>query len=166
MTYVKLGFAGVLALMAGVAQADEFEAYGTTEGWNVYVDTSKNSCFVEAVDESENVVQMGLTTDRGVGYVGAFTKAETDIKKDETKAVAILIGDDIYTGDATGMRGNITKGYSGGYVLSDDPKFFEDIAKQYTMTVFPEKKYAFVVNLKGTYKALEMAKECNQKLVQ
>lgn len=166
MTYTKLGFAGLLALMAGAAQADEFEAYGTTEGWNVYVDATKQSCFVEAVDESENVVQMGLTTDRGVGYIGVFTKAKTDIKKDETQAVAILIGEDIFIGDATGMRGNITKGYSGGYVLSDDPAFFEDIAKQYSMTVFPEKEYAFEVNLAGTYKALEMARECNQKQIQ
>jgi hypothetical protein len=61
------------------------------------------------------------------------------------------------------MRGNITKGYSGGYVLSDDPQFVTDIAQQYEMVVFPEKEYAFVVNLAGTKKAIEMARECNAK---
>ena len=52
--------------------------------------------------------------------MSAFSpKAKTDIKRGETEAVAILLGDNIYLGEATGMKGNITKGYSGGYVLSD-----------------------------------------------
>ena len=63
------------------------------------------------------------------------------------------------------MRGNITKGYSGGYVLSDDPKFIEDIARKYGMIVFPEKEYAFTVNLEGTFKAIEMARECNKSVM-
>ena len=53
------------------------------------------------------------------------------------------------------------RGYSGGYVLTDDPKVFDDIANAYTMTVFPEKEYAFIVDLSGTKKALELARKCN-----
>ena len=94
-----------------------------------------------------------------------FTKGETNIKQGETGAVAILIGENIYLGESTGMRGNITEGYTGGYVLSDDPQFAKDIAQQYTMTVFPEKEFAFVVDLTGTKKALEMARECNAKQI-
>ena len=115
----------------------------------------------EVADDAGNVVQMGLTPDRGVGYVGVFTKGETTIQKDDKEAVAVLIGENLYLGEATGMRGNITKGYSGGYVLSDDPQFVEDIARQYEMVVFPEKKHSFIVNLAGTLKAIEMARECN-----
>ena len=63
------------------------------------------------------------------------------------------------------MRGNITKGYSGGYVLSDSPEFAKDIAQQYVMTVFPEKEYAFTVDLAGTKKAMEMARACNQEQI-
>lgn len=38
------------------------------------------------------------------------TKAETNIKKGDKEGVAILIGENIYLGEVTGMRGNITKG--------------------------------------------------------
>jgi hypothetical protein len=63
------------------------------------------------------------------------------------------------------MRGNITKGYTGGYVLTDDPQFVEDLAKQYEMIVFPETSYSFIMDLSGTYKAIEMGRECNQKVL-
>ncbi|WP_254429714.1 hypothetical protein [Ruegeria atlantica] len=148
---------------ASVASADTFLRYGEVEGWKVFVDEDKKSCLIEAVDDAENVVQMGLTEDRGVGYVGVFTKAKTDIKRGEKEAVAILLGDNIYVGEATGMKGNITKGYSGGYVLSDDPQFADDLAKQKVMVVFPEKEFAFTVDLTGTYKAMEMARKCNEE---
>ncbi len=152
---------GLLASTA--AWADTFERYGEVEGWKVFIDNEKKSCLIEAIDDSENVVQMGLTEDRAVGYVGVFTKAETDIKRGEKEAVAIILGDNLYLGEATGMKGNITKGYSGGYVLSDDPQFAEDLAKQKVMIVFPEKSFGFTVDLTGTYKAIEMARECNEK---
>lgn len=167
MKYISITFAALsVAVLAGTANAEEkFLKYGEVEGWKVFIDQEKKSCLIEAIDEAENVVQMGLTQDRGVGYLGVFTKGETTIKADETEAVAIMIGDNLYIGDATGMRGNITQGYSGGYVLSDDPQFAKDVAQQYEMIVFPEKEYAFVVDLTGTKKAMEMARECNQKQI-
>ncbi|TKZ20987.1 hypothetical protein FAP39_07685 [Shimia litoralis] len=158
-----MGTALLGTVIATGALAQKFEHFGSVEGWNVFVDHEKKSCLIEAKDDLSNVVQMGLTDDRSVAYIGVFTKAETDIKKGQKEGVAILIGDNLYTGEATGMRGNITEGYSGGYVLTDDPQVAEDIAKQYTMAVFPEKSYGFIVDLKGTYKALEMARECNAK---
>jgi len=159
------GIATALTLAAGAvcAESSKFENYGSVEGWNVFVDHEKKSCLIESMDEAENVVQMGLTRDRGVGYLGVFTKAETTIGKDEKQMVAVLIGENLYIGKATGMRGNITEGYSGGYILSDDPRLVEDIAQQYTMTVFPETTFAFQINLAGTKKAIEMARECNAK---
>lgn len=160
----KLALLTTAALfVASTASADSFLKYGEVEGWKVYIDEDKNTCLIEAVDDAENVVQMGLTEDRGVGYLGVFTKGETSIKKGEKEAVAILIGENLYLGEVTGMRGNITKGYSGGYVLSDSPQFAEDIAQQYEMVVFPETEYAFVIDLTGTKKAMEMARECNLK---
>lgn len=154
----------VLAIAATGAVAETFMKYGEVEGWKVFADTEKRSCLIEKIDDAGNVVQMGLTADRGVGYVGVFTLAETGIKKDDKAAVAIAIGDNLYIGESTGMRGNITKGYSGGYVLSDDPQFVTDIAQQYKMIVFPEKDWVFEVDLTGTKKAIEMAKECNASL--
>ena len=156
-----IGLAAATVMIANVAAAATFQVYGKVEGWNVFADLEKKSCVIERSDDAGNVVQMGLTKDRSVGYLGVFTTAETDIKKNDKNAVAILIGENIYYGEATGMRGNITEGYSGGYVLSDNPQFVEDIAQQYEMIVFPDKKYTFIVDLTGTKKAIEMGRKCN-----
>lgn len=156
----------VAALVSTVATAaDTFKKFGEVEGWTVYIDNEKQSCLIEAVDDAENVVQMGLTADRGVAYVGVFVKGKTKIKKGSKEAVVISLDGNLYMGEATGMHGNITKGYSGGYVLSDDPQFVDDIARKHIMTVFPQKEYAFQVDLTGTYKAIEMARECNTELM-
>ncbi len=162
-TYLKRAAACALGLglLGGAAAADTFTKYGEVEGWKVYVDQEKKSCLIEAIDAAENVVQMGLTKDRGVAYIGVFVKGETKVRKGEKEAVAVALGDNIYVGEATGMRGNITKGYSGGYVLTDNPQMVEDVAQQYEMIVFPQKEYAFVVDLTGTKKAIEMARACN-----
>lgn len=161
---LSLALAMVTAL-SGAASADEskFSGYGAVEGWNIFVDHEKKTCLIEKKDDLENVVQMGLTEDRGVGYVGIFTKAETDIKKGKTNEIGILLGDNLYMGEATGMRGNITKGYSGGYILTDSPQMVDDIAKEEKMIVFPETTYTFSVDLEGTYKAIEAAQKCNEE---
>jgi len=159
----KTAIAALFAtLIAAPAFADKFVGYGAVEGWNVYVDTEKKSCMIETKDDLDNVVQMGLTEERDVAYIGIFTKDKTNIQRGFKKEIAILLGENLYLGEVTGMRGNITKGYSGGYVLTDDPQVIEDIAKEHVMVVFPEEEFSFIVNLSGTYKALELARECAQ----
>ncbi len=151
--------------IATSAQANKFTLYGEVEGWRVFVEEDKKSCLIEATDSEENVVQMGLTEDRGVGYLGVFVKGDVDFEDGDTQGVTILIGENLYVGEVTAMRGNLSNDYSGGYVLSDDPQFAEDIAQQYTMTVFPEKEFGFIIDLSGTKKAMEMARECNEKQI-
>lgn len=157
--------AAAILFVASSAGADTFQKFGDVEGWNVFIDNEKKSCLIEKSDDAGNVVQMGLTTDRGVAYLGVFTKAKTGIKSGQKEAVLVDIDGNLYVGEATGMRGNITKGYSGGYVLSDDPQFIDDIARKYVMTVWPEEEYTFSVNLEGTFKAIEMVRECNKSLM-
>ena len=159
----KIATIAFVTLLATAAGADTFEKYGHVEGWNVFVDHEKDSCLIELVDGAENVIQMGLTQDLGVGYLGVFTKGETDVKRDEKEDIAILIGENIYLGEATGMRGNITAGYSGGYITSDNPMFVKDIEQQYEMIVFPETEFSFIVDLTGTKKAIAKGRECNQE---
>lgn len=167
MRYSFLAAASVAAAIGtSAAYAEKFIGYGAVDGWNVHIDTEKKSCLVETKDQLDNVIQMGLTTDRGIGYIGVFTKAETDIKRGEKEGVALLLGDEIYVGEATGMRGNITKGYSGGYVLTDNPAVYEAIRRERVMIVFPETNYSFTVDLTGTAKALDLARKCNEEQVQ
>lgn len=141
--------------------SDGFTKHSEVEGWTVYIDNERNSCLIERVDEAGNVVQMGLTKDHEFGYLGVFTKADIGIKKGKKEKVYIDIDGTLYWSEATDMKGNITDGYSGGYILANNPAFIDDIAKKYTMTVFPKKEGAFVVDLKGTYKAIEAARKCN-----
>ena len=68
--------AAIGLLTSTAAWAETFERYGEVEGWKVFIDNEKKSCLIEAVDGAENVVQMGLTEDRGVGYVGVFTQGQ------------------------------------------------------------------------------------------
>ena len=56
--------------------------------------------------------------------------------------------------------GELKGGYSGGYILTDDPNFKRDVAKQYEMIVFPETQGTFVVDLKGTFKAMAAGRKC------
>ncbi|MEP2782216.1 MAG: hypothetical protein ABJO67_00215 [Pseudoruegeria sp.] len=162
---IALSAAALTVMSFSAALAEGYEKFGEVESWKVFADLEKKSCLIERSDVAGSVVQMGLTEDRGVGYVGVFTSAETNIKKGDETAVAILIGEHVYTGEATGMKGNITEGYSGGYVLSDDPQFLEDIEQQHEMIVFPDTDYFFIVDLTGTKKAIEMARECNASLL-
>jgi hypothetical protein len=158
---LAMGFA-----MASTAMAEDpkFTLHGEVEGWKVFIDHEKNTCLIERMDELGNVVQMGPTKDRTLAYIGVFTLAETDVKRGETNMVKIALGPNVYTGEATGMRGNITEGYTGGYILTDNPQMIEDVAKQYVMTVFPETSYAFSIDLTGTFKAIEAATACNAEL--
>ena len=165
MLNVKTIAGGLLiaAISASGAFAQAFEKYGEVEGWKVFIDNEKQSCLIEKVDDVGNVVQMGLTTAKDAAYVGVFTKGETDIKAADGQEVAILLDENLYAGPATGMRGNITEGYSGGYILAKNEQFIDDIARKYTMSVFPEKQYAFIVDLAGTFEAIKMARQCQSE---
>ncbi|WP_287304757.1 hypothetical protein [Mesorhizobium sp.] len=44
--------------------------------------------------------------------------------------------------------------------MTDDPNFKRDVAKKYEMIVFPETEGTFVVDLKGTFKAMAMGRKC------
>lgn len=159
--FLSLAIIAAVGATAANAQS-KFEKVETVENWTIWKDLDKMSCFMERLDEAGNVVQMGLTADHSLGYVGVFTKAETDLKAGENTEIQLIVGERYYKGEAQGMRGNISNGYSGGYFLSASENLAEDIAKQYVMTVFPDREYAFEVNLDGTLKGMAAARSCNE----
>lgn len=159
--------AAVSATMAMAADkavppgSDGFTKYGSVEGWNIFIDNERGSCLIEKIDEAGNVVQMGLTKDHEFGYVGVFTKADLGIKKGKKEKIYLDLDGNLYWSTATDMKGNITEGYQGGYILANNPDFISDLAKKHVMTVFPKKEAAFTVDLTGTYKAIAEARKCN-----
>ena len=139
---------------------DDIVEYGKVEGWTVYKNNTRRHCFISSVDES-GAVQMGVTEDDiSVNYLGIFTTKHLHVKDGKKSKIAVSIDGNIYTGTATGVSKHITGGYSGGYILTKNQQFKKDIATKFQMVVFPETKHAFVVDLKGTYKAMGLAREC------
>ena len=136
-----------------------FTKWGEESGWTIYADRSRNSCLIERVDPAENVVQMGLTEIKAIGYLGIFTKANIDLKEGED-TVIVAFDDAVYTGTATRKTKHLPDGYKGGYILTDDPEFVDLVQRKYEMIVFPGKEYAIVINQDGSLKAIDAAREC------
>lgn len=160
-----------LCLSAGAALASDgvlpssdsvFIKWGETEGWTIYKDETRESCLAERVDDAGNVLQMGLTADHAIGYIGVFTKADIGLSDDKEKLLVAIDGN-IYFGEAQQKSKHLADGYTGGYVVSNDANFITDVMKKYEMVVMPEHEGAFIINLDGTYKAIEESRKCNEE---
>ena len=136
-----------------------FIKWGEESGWTIYADRSRNSCLIERVDDRENVVQMGLTEIKSVGYIGVFTKSDIDLESG-VDPVVVAFDDAIYYGQAQTMTRHLPDGYKGGYVLTDDPDFVERVRRKYEMVVWPDKDFALIIGLDGSLKAIDAAREC------
>lgn len=160
LTLVVATTASALAENPLPSATDELVEYGQVEGWTVFKNNTRRHCFISSVDES-GAVQMGVTKDdASINYLGIFTTKHLHIKDGEKSKIAVSIDGNIYTGTSTGISEHITGGYSGGYILTRNQEFKRDLATKYKMVVFPETRHAFVVDLKGTYKAMALAREC------
>ena len=170
-----LAFSATLMLAAGSAahalevsdivpaSSDSLKLYKEVGDWTVYADADRGSCLIERSDDDGNAMQMGLTKDQSATYVGVFTQKETDIKPKQ--AIAIAVDGMVYAGESYGIRsGKLQDNYSGGYVLSDDPDFVTAIAEGRELIAFPEKPWFFVVDLTGTKRAIDEAKNCHASL--
>ena len=110
-------------------------------------------------DSEGNVFQLGLASNNQYGYVGVFTKNDVSVEDGDVE-LAILVNDRLYTGEGTGLT-NLEDGYVGGYVLSDNPQFAQDIMDGDTLTAFPNSGNKYIVNLEGSKRALKTARKCN-----
>ena len=171
MTLIAATSVAISSGMAAYAQnqsplpkaSDVLVRYGDdVEGWTVYENQTRGDCLIVRSD-GPNSVQMGVTANQEVGYLGVFTKADIGLQDGNKSAIFVSIGGHLYEGVATSMSGELKGGYSGGYILTDDPNFKRDVAKKYEMIVFPETKGTFVVDLKGTFKAMAVGRKCLTK---
>ena len=142
-----------------------FIKWGEESGWTIYSDRSRNSCLIERVDENGDVVQMGLTEIRSIGYLGIFTKANINLKDGEDPVI-VAFDDALFSGLATTKTKHLPDGYKGGYILTDDPNFVDLVKRKYEMVVFPDKDYAIVINLLGSLEAIEAAGRCTEEASQ
>ena len=139
---------------------DVLVRYGDdVEGWTVYANQTRGDCLIVRQD-GPSAVQMGVTANQEVGYLGVFTKEDIGLQNGNTSDIFVSIDGQLFKGVATSTSGELKGGYSGGYILTDDPKFKRAVAKRYKMTVFPETKGTFVVDLEGTFKAMAAGRKC------
>ena len=140
--------------------SDTLVRYGNDiEGWTVYANKTRGDCLIVS-SFGPGSVQMGVAADdQAVGYLGVFTQVDIGIQNG-VKEIFVEIGGKLYAGVVTTTNGQLKGGYSGGYIMTDDPAFKRAVAKQYTMTVFPQTAGAFVVDLRGTYKAMAAGRKC------
>lgn len=163
ITLIAATSVAVLSAMGAYADSplpkasDVLVRYGEVEGWTVYQNQTRGDCVIVR-DDGPNAVQMGVTANQEVGYLGVFTKVDIGLKSGAQSQIFVSLGGNLYEGVVTDTAAG--GGYSGGYILTDNPNFKRDVAKQYEMIVFPETVGAFVVDLKGTFKAMAMGRKC------
>ncbi|WP_429813723.1 hypothetical protein [Ensifer sp. B1-9] len=139
--------------------SDTLIRYGDDiEGWTVYANKTRGDCLIVS-SFGPGSVQMGVAADQSVGYLGVFTQVDIGVQNG-LKEIFVDIDGHLYNGVVTTTNGQLKGGYSGGYILTDNPDFKRDVAKKYTMTVFPQTAGAFVVDLRGTYKAMAAGRKC------
>ena len=139
--------------------SDVLVRYGDdVEGWTVYANQTRGDCLMVRQD-GPSAVQMGVTpNDQEVGYLGVFTKKDIGIKPGMESQIFVSIDGKLYSGVST--TADAKGGYSGGYILTDDPNFKRAVAKRYSMTVFPQTMGEFVIDLKGTFRAMAAGRKC------
>jgi hypothetical protein len=124
------------------------------------IDVARGTCLIERSGIDNNVIQMGLTRDGSYGYIGLFTQNGAVLADGELRPVSIELGDNVYGGSVVGVEGRLRGGFAGGYVLTEDVEFFEDIAREFEMVIRVAGMDPITISLSGTLRALEAARSC------
>ena len=164
---------GAAAFLTSVANAevlspgsDNFTEVGKEGPWTIYADANRQSCLIEGLDGAGNVVQMGLTSDHSLGYVGVFTPADVGLANGGTQEITIGVNGHAYSGEVKMREHGLADGYQGGYFLANNPQFVEDMMVGQVLIAFANDSGQGVeVDLTGSRAAIEAAASCTQSLM-
>lgn len=141
--------------------SDNIETFRSWKEWTIYRNNSRGHCFGTKSDGT-SAIQLGLTKDETLGYIGAFVKR--DFTPAEDNKIAIKVGETIFTGETSGPVGDVTGDWHGGYVLSNNKDFRRAIEKNNTMLAFPSRPYAYEIDIKGANNAIFEIKKCTDEM--
>lgn len=145
--------------------SDAFTEYKKSGPWTIFADSERKSCLIEHVDADGTAIQMGLTSDRALGYVGVFTDKDVGMPDVKDADITIEINGHIYAGRSHEMKRKLSDAYKGGYFLVNNPEFVSDLENGTSMTVVGDKTGAGVkISLDGTKAAIEEAIACSQAM--
>ena len=109
MTLIAATSVALSSAMAAYAQnqnplpkaSDVLVRYGDdVEGWTVYANQTRGDCLIVRQDGPSSV-QMGVTANQEVGYLGVFTKADIGLQNGNTSDIFVSIDGHLYKGVAT-----------------------------------------------------------------
>ena len=152
------------AFTATAALSQELVDKGFVEGWNIMMDPALgNGCLIQTVYQDLSVVRIGYDALDDRGYFAVFNKAWGDIKQGESYPIRFDL--DGKSHDATAIGFN-QRDVPGATVFFTDPAFLTALAQNKTLTVYnPEGQTVMAIDLNGTAKALDYARDCqNRKL--
>lgn len=151
-----------LTLSAPLALAQDLIDKGFVHGWNLMVDPALgNGCLIQTVYQDLSVVRLGYDGLNNRGYFTVFNKNWGDIKQGQSYPVTFDLDGKKF--DATAIGANSGK-VRGATVFFTDRSFVNSIAQRKVMTVYGTTgQQVMAIDLKGTDKALEYARECQKE---
>lgn len=163
-----LSTAALFCLSAGVVTAQPFQPKGNVEGWNVFFNEATGGCFMEA-SQDPLVVQLGTEAamlgegeGESFGFLAVYTtNADAVIEQGEIWPIVIEIDGNLFAGEAQGV---VREDVRGGFVVSSDPSFAEDLASGSTMNIVTPAGTVVEVSLAGTMSAMEAVRACQAEM--
>ena len=155
--------AALMALSAGAVSAQELVDKGVVSGWNLMVDPAMgNGCLIQTVYEDFSVVRIGYDAKNNRGYFVVFNKAWGEIKPGEQYNITFDLDGKRFDAVATGF---ILNKVPGAGVFFNDREFVHAIAQKKVLTVYGhEGNKVMAIDLKGSAKALDYARECQKSM--
>jgi hypothetical protein len=157
----------VLALIfatftATAAWSQELIDKGFVEGWNIMMDPNLgNGCLIQTVYQDLSVVRLGYDALDNRGYFTVYNKAWGEIEPGQSYPIRFDLDGKSYDATAIGFKQDRVPGAT---VFFTDRDFVNAIAQNKTMTVYnPAGEVVMAIDLKGTAKALDYARECQNK---
>ncbi|NOD99689.1 hypothetical protein GS610_20975 [Ruegeria sp. HKCCD6228] len=150
------------ALTATSALAQDLIDKGFVEGWNIMMDPALgNGCLIQTVYQDLSVVRLGYDALGNRGYFAVYNKAWGDIKQGVSYPIRFDLDGKSYDATAIGFN---ERDVPGATVFFTDRSFVNAIAQNKTMTVYnPAGEVVMAIDLKGTAKALDYARDCQNK---
>ena len=144
---------------ATAALSQDLVDKGFVEGWNIMMDPALgNGCLIQTVYQDLSVVRLGYDALDNRGYFAVYNKAWGDIKQGESYPIRFELDGKSYDATAIGFN---ERDAPGATVFFTDLNFVAAIAQNKTMTVYnPAGEVVMAIDLKGTAKALDYAREC------
>ncbi|SLN58178.1 hypothetical protein [Ruegeria meonggei] len=150
------------AFTATAAWSQELIDKGFVEGWNIMMDPALgNGCLIQTIYQDLSVVRIGYDALDNRGYFAVYNKAWGEIEQGKSYPIRFELDGKSFDANAIGFN---QRDVPGATVFFTDRSFVKAIAQNKTMTVYnPAGEVVMAIDLKGTAKALDYARECQNK---